>query len=223
MTTRVPEWQGDPQQFVDDLFAWYETVGASNYDEQVTQLAHALQTAAQARQHGASELEIGAALLHDVGHFLADEHRRQGDFLQRDLQHEIVGAAWLSQYFPRRLTQLVRLHVPAKRWLCTQDEAYWNHLSEASKRSLEVQGGRMEAGEIAAFEAEAGWKAAVDLRKYDDLGKQRGLDVPGLDQYRDLIVRVAGYSDYFVDLSTELQNEIIARTEQSLESGTLLR
>ncbi len=32
-------------------------------------------------------------------------------------------------------------------------------------------------------------------------------------KYRDLIVRVAGYSDYFVDLGTDLQNEIIARTE----------
>jgi formate C-acetyltransferase len=32
-------------------------------------------------------------------------------------------------------------------------------------------------------------------------------------KYRDLIVRVAGYSDYFVDLSPELQDEIIRRTE----------
>jgi formate C-acetyltransferase len=49
------------------------------------------------------------------------------------------------------------------------------------------------------------------------------LNVVGLDtlreaqkhpqQYRDLIVRVAGYSDYFVDLSTALQEEIIKRTE----------
>jgi formate C-acetyltransferase len=36
------------------------------------------------------------------------------------------------------------------------------------------------------------------------------------EKYRDLIVRVAGYSDYFVDLTPELQNEIINRTEQSL-------
>jgi formate C-acetyltransferase len=32
-------------------------------------------------------------------------------------------------------------------------------------------------------------------------------------EHRDLIVRVAGYSDYFCDLSPELQDEIIARTE----------
>lgn len=36
------------------------------------------------------------------------------------------------------------------------------------------------------------------------------------EKYKDLIVRVAGYSDYFVDLSVELQNEIIQRTEQGL-------
>jgi trans-4-hydroxy-L-proline dehydratase len=36
------------------------------------------------------------------------------------------------------------------------------------------------------------------------------------ERYRDLIVRVAGYSDYFNDLSEDLQNEIIQRTEQNL-------
>jgi formate C-acetyltransferase len=34
------------------------------------------------------------------------------------------------------------------------------------------------------------------------------------EQHRDLIVRVAGYSDYFVDVGRDLQEEIIARTEQ---------
>jgi formate C-acetyltransferase len=36
------------------------------------------------------------------------------------------------------------------------------------------------------------------------------------EKYHDLIVRVAGYSDYFVDLGTELQDEIILRTEQEI-------
>ncbi|MBN1796639.1 MAG: glycyl radical protein [Sedimentisphaerales bacterium] len=35
-------------------------------------------------------------------------------------------------------------------------------------------------------------------------------------QYRDLIVRIAGFSDYFVDVGKDLQDEIIARTEQNL-------
>jgi formate C-acetyltransferase len=36
------------------------------------------------------------------------------------------------------------------------------------------------------------------------------------EKHRDLIVRVAGYSDYFVDLGESLQNEIIRRTEQTV-------
>ena len=188
MTRSAPQWRGDAQRFIDELFAWYERVGASRYDEQVTQLAHALQTADYARQHGDTDIVIGAALLHDVGHFLVREHREQSDFLKRDLQHEIVGAAWLTQFFPSELAQLVRLHVPAKRWLCAVDQDYWNGLSDASKHSLEMQGGPMQPHEITAFETEEGWQAAVALRKYDDLGKQPDRDVPGLDSYRELLL-----------------------------------
>lgn len=36
------------------------------------------------------------------------------------------------------------------------------------------------------------------------------------EEYRDLIVRVAGYSAFFTNLSRETQNDIIARTEQTL-------
>ena len=35
------------------------------------------------------------------------------------------------------------------------------------------------------------------------------------DEYRDLLVRVAGYSDYFVDLDADHQEEIIARTQHA--------
>ena len=36
------------------------------------------------------------------------------------------------------------------------------------------------------------------------------------EQYRDLVVRIGGYSDYFVGLSEEMQAEIILRTEHAL-------
>jgi formate C-acetyltransferase len=39
------------------------------------------------------------------------------------------------------------------------------------------------------------------------------------EKYRELLVRVAGYSAYFVDLASEVQDEIIARTEHTLTSG----
>lgn len=190
MATNAPQWTGDDNIFVDGLFAWYQRVGASHYDEQVTQLGHALQTAHHARQDGASEAEIVAALLHDVGHFLADEHQHRGDFLSRDLRHEEMGARWLVPYFSPVVTEPVRLHVPAKRWLCTVDAAYWQALSDASKHSLELQGGKMMPDEQMAFEAQDGWQTAVTLRKRDDRGKQPGLLVPGLESYRDVVLQM---------------------------------
>jgi formate C-acetyltransferase len=41
------------------------------------------------------------------------------------------------------------------------------------------------------------------------------------EKYRDLIVRVAGYSDYFCDLTRALQDEIIARTEHEAFAPTI--
>jgi len=190
MAANAPQWTGDHNAFVDVLFAWYQLVGASHYDEQVTQLEHALQTAYQARQDGASKAEIVAALLHDVGHFLADEHQHRGDFLSRDLRHEEIGAQWLAQYFPPEVTEPVRLHVPAKRWLCTVDPAYWQALSDASKHSLKLQGGKMMPDEQAVFEAQDGWQTAVALRQRDDLGKQMNRKVPGLESYRDMVLQM---------------------------------
>jgi predicted HD phosphohydrolase len=190
MTMSTPYWAGDPERFVDDLFAWLRLAGATNYDEQVTQLEHALQTAALARQDGASEPDVVAALLHDVGHLLVGEHRGEGDFLGRDLRHEVVGAQWLARFFPATVCDPVRLHVPAKRWLCTVDEGYWQGLSEASKRSLAVQGGPMGREEVAVFQATAGWQEAVALRKRDDLGKQRGRRIPDLESFRGIVLSV---------------------------------
>lgn len=92
MLITAPQWAGEKEKFVDDLFAWLSIAGATHYDEQVTQVQHALQTAELARQEYAAEPDIVAALLHDVGHLLIDEHQGTDDFLGRDLQHEEVGA-----------------------------------------------------------------------------------------------------------------------------------
>lgn len=190
MIIAAPQWSGDQEKFVDDLLAWLCRAGASNYDEQVTQLEHALQTAERVAQAQDAEAAMVAALLHDVGHFLVDEHQGQGAFLGQDLQHEAVGAQWLTQCFPVEVTEPVRLHVLAKRWLCTVDEVYWQGLSEASKRSFLVQGGRMSAAEMTAFQAHDYWQHAVTLRRHDDLGKQRGRRVPDIAIWRQTVLHV---------------------------------
>jgi len=190
MHITAPQWTGTKEKFVDDLFAWLSVAGAAHYDEQVTQLQHALQTAEIARQAQASEPGIVAALLHDIGHLLVHAPQGTDDLLGQDLQHEEVGAQWLASFFPPEVVEPIRLHVLAKRWLCTVDEAYWHGLSNASKRSLLLQGGRMCAAEMMAFQAHASWGRAVALRQRDDLGKQPGKNVPDLESFRPIVLQV---------------------------------
>jgi len=176
--------QGTPTQKVDALFAYMERRGQSFYDEVVTQLEHALQCAHQAQQAGADSVQVAAALLHDLGHFLVDEHSEEADFLTEDLLHEEVGAEYLEPFFIDAVTEPVGLHVPAKRYICTVDRSYYQTLSRASKRSFELQGGFMSASEKAAFEQNPHWERAVQLRKWDDLAKEKDLKTPGLESYR---------------------------------------
>ncbi len=190
MLITAPQWSGAKEKFVDDLFAWLSRAGAVHYDEQVTQLQHALQTAELAHQEHATEQDIVAALLHDIGHLLVHEHQDTDDLLGRDLQHEEVGAQWLTSFFPREVIEPIRLHVLAKRWLCTIDKTYWHGLSDASKRSFLVQGGKMSLEEMIAFRMHDSWRQAVALRKRDDLAKQPGKPVPGLDSFRTAVLQI---------------------------------
>jgi len=130
---------------VKELQGWYDgKIGASLYDKVVTQREHALQSAKLAETEGADESLIVACLLHDVGHLELDEHAGNDDFLTGDLCHEAVGCRYIqTRGFPESVAQPIALHVPAKRWLCSTDDEYWGKLSVASKRSLEVQGGKM--------------------------------------------------------------------------------
>jgi len=149
----VPIGADRPDAFIAELFAWLRRAGASRYDEQVTQLEHALQSAAIVARSGAAPNLVVAALLHDVGHLLAREHAGNDDFLAVDKAHEQVGANWLSGLFPPDVVEAVRLHVPAKRYLCAIDPAYRRGLSPASERSLVVQGGPMAPDEAERFAA----------------------------------------------------------------------
>ena len=175
------------EQKVDTLFNYMEDRGQSFYDEVVTQLEHALQCAALAQQNNAVPTLITGALLHDVGHIILDEHSAREAFLDTDLSHEEVGAQYLGPFFPEAVTTPIRLHVPAKRYLCTTDSSYHDGLSEASKRSLRLQGGTMSDEEREAFEQIPHFEDALVLRRWDDLGKVKGLETPGLETYRDIV------------------------------------
>jgi phosphonate degradation associated HDIG domain protein len=175
------------EQKVDTLFNYMEDRGQSFYDEVVTQLEHALQCAALAKEKNASPTLITGALLHDIGHIILDEHNAREAFLNMDLSHEKVGAQYLEPFFPEAVTTPIRLHVPAKRHLCTTDASYYDGLSEASKRSLKLQGGIMSDEEREAFEQIPYFEDGLILRRWDDLAKVKELDTPGLETYRDIV------------------------------------
>jgi predicted HD phosphohydrolase len=173
-----------PAQRVDVLCDYMKRRGRTNYDESVTQIEHSLQCAYLARQAGASGESVGAGLLHDIGHFLTDEHADNGDFLAEDWRHEAVGADCLAPFVVESVIQAIRLHVPAKRFLCATDPAYFDGLSRASQRSLEVQGGKMSPVEAAAFRENRWHELAVRVRRWDDGAKVAGWEVPPLESYR---------------------------------------
>jgi phosphonate degradation associated HDIG domain protein len=188
MNATKPAWPAaSAAELVDGLFAWLTRTGAGRYDEAVTQLDHGLQCAYLADRAGDGDTAVAAALLHDVGHLLLDEHDARATFLEKDLAHEAIGAGWLAQMFPADVANPVREHVRAKRYLCTVDPDYLGRLSRASTRSFELQGGALSAEEIAALEAQPGFAAALTLRRRDDGAKVAGRPVPGLEHYRDLL------------------------------------
>ncbi len=176
-----------PYQKVDVLFKYMESRGQSFYDEVVTQLEHALQCAALAKQNTASLTLVTSALLHDIGHFILDEHNADVEFLDTDLNHEEIGAQYMQPFFPDAVITPIRLHVPAKRYLCTIDSNYYDGLSEASKKSLKVQGGVLSDEERFAFEQIPHYRDALTLRRWDDMAKVKGLETDGLETYRDVV------------------------------------
>ena len=178
-----------PDQKVNILFEFMQERGKSNYDEMVTQLQHALQCAELAVRDGCSDEAVTAALFHDIGHLLLDEHDAQAEFLTTDLNHEEAGADLLAAYFPEEVTEPIRLHVPAKRYLCTVEPDYYDDLSEASKRSYQLQGGRLSPEEQAEMESNPGLEIAVQLRRYDDLGKQQDHETPPIGAYAAQVQR----------------------------------
>lgn len=175
---------------IERLLSLLSTGGGHQYfGEAVTQLQHALQAAALADSEGASDTLVVAALLHDVGHLLhgfAEDIAATGV----DARHERLAGEWLAAHFDAGVTEPVRLHVAAKRYLCAVDPAYIETLSEASRESLELQGGPMDDRERRDFEAHPWWREAVRLRHWDDAAKVPSLGVPDLSHYRSRIERL---------------------------------
>lgn len=176
---------------VQEILGVYGARGAGAYfGERVSMTEHGLQAAHFARAESAPEPLVLAALLHDVGHLLEDVPDAIEDW-RSDARHEEVGARWLARRFGAGVSEPVRLHVPAKRYLCATDASYFRMLSPASVHTLGLQGGPMNAQEIALFEKEPYHREAVRVRRWDDQGKVAGLQTAALEDYARLIETLA--------------------------------
>lgn len=165
-----------PLQPILDLLT---TKGDSQYGrEAVSQLEHALQCAALAETHSRSPELIVACLLHDIGHLLHDD-----SIADRDDRHEYRAMTWLQTLFQPSVTEPIRLHVEAKRYLCAVNPAYWKALSPASQHSLELQGGIFTPEAATEFMAQPYAKEAVQLRIWDDRAKVPHLQTPDLRHF----------------------------------------
>lgn len=166
--------------------ALFAARGHETYGEGVTIADHCLQTAALARAGGADDALVVAALLHDIGYFLEPHRHGTGDH-----RHDRSGGGWLAARFPAAVSEPVRLHVAAKRYLCAVERDYFGLLSAASKHTLARQGGPMSAAEAAEFARHPFLDRAVRLRRWDDRGKVAGAEVAPLGSYREAILRLA--------------------------------
>jgi gamma-butyrobetaine dioxygenase len=156
--------------------------GARDYmGEPVTIGIHMRQAGALAEAAGAEQPLVAAALLHDIGHLRQEPDSRHGD----------AGAQWLRQWFGPAVTEPVRLHVAAKRYLCASEPGYYGRLSAESVRTLAVQGGPMTADEVTAFEALPFARDAVAVRRWDDEAKDPAVTPPEFSHFDALLKALA--------------------------------
>jgi gamma-butyrobetaine dioxygenase len=163
---------------IEELSNLFAGPGAGEYlGEPVTIGVHMRQAGALAEAAGAAPALVAAALLHDVGHLRGETDDRHGQ----------AGADWLAQWFGPEVTEPVRLHVAAKRYLCATEPGYLARLSQESVRTLALQGGPMSAQEAAAFAERPYSSDAVRVRRWDDEAKEPEVEPPDFGYFRPLL------------------------------------
>jgi len=172
---------------VEKVFRLYEEYGTADYiGEPVSQLEHMAQAAQLAMQENFDDEVVLASFFHDIGH-LCVEHTLENDMDGFGIRsHEKIGADFLRFLgFPERIAKLVENHVQAKRYLTFKYPGYYHALSEASKKTLEFQGGLMTAEEAARFERDPLFEISLLMRKWDDLAKQENAPLPDLEVFKE--------------------------------------
>ena len=178
------------QQVIAEVFGLYERFGDHDYiGEPVSQIEHMSQAAELAMAEGFDDEVVLAAFFHDIGHLCAEGAESMGGF--GVVSHERLGADYLRRAgFSERMARLVEYHVQAKRYLTLKESGYYERLSEASRRTLEYQGGVMSAAEAEAFEQDPLCAVSLRMRQWDELAKQMWMPVIDLDVLKEKALRV---------------------------------
>tara|TARA_B100000401_G_C52383485_1_gene520710 strand:- start:48 stop:617 length:570 start_codon:yes stop_codon:yes gene_type:complete len=178
-------------QNIIDILSLYKKQGNTKYfGEEVTKTEHMIQCAVAAYKNGEPDYIVLACLLHDIGHFLAKDNM---DGLGVS-NHGIIASEYLMKLgMNSRICYLVEKHIDAKRYLVTIDRRNYDKLSDASKKTLEFQGGRMDEEELIRMEYDDEFLNILKIRNYDDIGKEKYKDLPDIDLYIPLIKKYLKY------------------------------
>jgi phosphonate degradation associated HDIG domain protein len=176
---------------VEEIFKLYEQYGNDDYiGEPVSQIEHMCQAAQLAQHEGYDEEVILAAFFHDIGHLcehIMDSSQMQGFGV---VDHEKLGADYLrSKGFSEKIASLVQNHVQAKRYLTFAEPSYYQQLSEASKKTLEFQGGVMSDDEAGRFRGDDLFEIHVKLRRWDERAKLINQPLPSLQPFKEMAQR----------------------------------
>lgn len=171
----------DIDAIIDEVFGLYEKHGNADYiGEPVSQLEHMSQAAQLAIEQGCEDEVVLAAFFHDIGHICVMQNTANSMGGYGIKSHEKVGADYIrSKGFPERVARLIESHVQAKRYLTSKHPEYYEALSEASKKTLEYQGGKMTSEEVQRFEEDDIFAESILMRRWDELAKET--EVPVID------------------------------------------
>lgn len=176
---------------VNEVFALYEQHGNEDYiGEPVSQLEHMSQTAALAESEGYDDEVILAAFFHDIGHLCASGNSATSMDGMGNIDHEQIGAEYLIERgFSSRIARLVNGHVIAKRYLTYKYPEYYNKLSDASRVTLNFQGGIMNEKEATEFEKDPDMDIIVRMRYWDDEAKITNIPIDNLLHLKVLAIK----------------------------------
>ena len=180
---------------METILQLYKKHGDSEYfGEVVSKTTHMIQTAIAAQNNNELDYVVLACLLHDIGHFLEDDNMNGLGVIE----HGKIGADYLrSLNMYEKVCCLVENHVLAKKYLVSKYDNYYNKLSDASKKTLEYQGGKMTKEEIELFENDPNFNLSLKVRNYDDIGKKIDTKIPSIESFKPLIEKYINYKDNF--------------------------